>query len=254
MKIRKTKAGTYTTQIAIKDENGKFHSKRFTRPTKKELQAVVLEYQTNNRIYRDSKRFGDCLQRYLDKKGKVLSPSTMKGYEAYQSVLADNYKEFLDLTLDEITAAAIQTLVNDLRSVRKAKTVKNYTGLISSVLKDNDYKMPKFDMKKEQRKFAPNVPTAEIVQKIAATAKGTRWELPFALACMGLRRSGVSDFRLHDCRHFFASYCHDVLHLSDAQIQKLGGWSTDYVMKRVYITSITDEKKTVETAFEKMFT
>ena len=54
------------------------------------------------------------------------------------------------------------------------------------------------------------------------------------------RAAGVEPFRLHDCRHFFVSYCHDVLHLSDAQIMKMGGWKTDSVMKRRYRHSISD--------------
>lgn len=58
-----------------------------------------------------------------------------------------------------------------------------------------------------------------------------------------LKKAGIppeDQFRLHDCRHFFVSYCHDVLRLSDAQIIKLSGHRTDYVMKRVYRHAITD--------------
>lgn len=54
------------------------------------------------------------------------------------------------------------------------------------------------------------------------------------------RRAGVKPFRLHDCRHFFVSYCHDVLKLSDSEIMRLGGWKTDSVMKRRYRHAITD--------------
>ena len=57
-----------------------------------------------------------------------------------------------------------------------------------------------------------------------------------------LKKQNVQHFRFHDLRHFFASYCHNVLKLSDAQIQKLGGWKTDHVMKRVYISSMQDDQ------------
>lgn len=57
-----------------------------------------------------------------------------------------------------------------------------------------------------------------------------------------LEKQGIESFRLHDLRHFFVSYCHNVLRLSDAQIQKLGGWKTDYVMKSRYLQSMNDKQ------------
>ena len=44
---------------------------------------------------------------------------------------------------------------------------------------------------------------------------------------------GIPRFRLHDCRHFFASYAHQE-GMSDADIMASGGWKTDHTMKRVY--------------------
>lgn len=56
-----------------------------------------------------------------------------------------------------------------------------------------------------------------------------------------VKRLGIS-MRFHDLRHFFVSYCHNVLHLSDAQIMRLGGWSSDHIMKRHYLQSMHDEE------------
>lgn len=69
-----------------------------------------------------------------------------------------------------------------------------------------------------------------------------------------LKDNGFPHFRFHDLRHFFASYCHNVLHMSDAQIQKLGGWKTDYVMKQVYIQSMNDKQaaRQAATAFKSL--
>ncbi len=329
MKITRTKAGTYTTVIALRDADGKRHIKRFTAKTRREVQTMALEYQVTAREYIDSKAFGDCLERLLDKKDKVLSPSTMRGYRNYQRVLVREYDAFMRTPIDRITRNQIQELANSLRETKKEKTVKNYIALISSTLEENGIHKPRTTIRKDVQKFEANVPNIEVVRRVSEEVKGTEWELPFGLACMGLRRSeikgvrsedlskenvlhirravveggehrmlyekttktdksdryilipdqladllrkqgvawrrspqsmtdnfhtvlrhaGVHDFRLHDCRHFFASYCHEVLRLSDVQIQKLGGWKTDHVMKRVYITAITDETKSVQSAF-----
>lgn len=55
-----------------------------------------------------------------------------------------------------------------------------------------------------------------------------------------LKKNGLPHYRFHDLRAFFVSYCHNVLHLSDAQVQKLGGWRTSYVMRRHYLQSMQD--------------
>lgn len=55
------------------------------------------------------------------------------------------------------------------------------------------------------------------------------------------KKLGIPSFSLHKFRHFFASYAHDTLKLSDAQIQKIGGWSSD-VMKRVYRHAMDEEQ------------
>lgn len=47
-------------------------------------------------------------------------------------------------------------------------------------------------------------------------------------------RAGVPRFQLHKLRHFFASFMHDKGY-SDKQIQEMGGWKTDNVMKTVYM-------------------
>ena len=46
-------------------------------------------------------------------------------------------------------------------------------------------------------------------------------------------KAGIPSFSLHKLRHFFASYLHDKGY-TDKQIQEMGGWKTDTVMKTVY--------------------
>lgn len=48
-----------------------------------------------------------------------------------------------------------------------------------------------------------------------------------------LHRYKFPPYRLHDCRHFFASYCHSI-GIPEADILAGGGWKTPNVMRRVY--------------------
>lgn len=56
-----------------------------------------------------------------------------------------------------------------------------------------------------------------------------------------IKANNLPHIRFHDLRHFFASYMHEQ-GFSDAQIMKIGGWSTDNVMKRVYRYAMDNEE------------
>ena len=63
---------------------------------------------------------------------------------------------------------------------------------------------------------------------------------------------GLSRFRLHDARHFFASYAHSQ-GVSDADIIATGGWKTDYTMKKIYRHEM-NQKKAQKKIFNKLLT
>lgn len=53
---------------------------------------------------------------------------------------------------------------------------------------------------------------------------------------------GEVHFRFHDLRHYYVSFAH-AMGVPDAYIRETGGWQTDYVMKRVYLDTLTEERK-----------
>ena len=58
-----------------------------------------------------------------------------------------------------------------------------------------------------------------------------------------LRFSGISSkFSMHSLRHYYASIAH-AIGIPDQYIMKMGGWKTDYVMKRNYRTTLSDLEK-----------
>lgn len=77
------------------------------------------------------------------------------------------------------------------------------------------------------------------------TIKAALREYPAALTnCFSLflKTHGFKHYRLHDMRHFFASYCHNVLKMSDKQIQAITGHKTSETLRRVYLHSLEQEQ------------
>lgn len=61
------------------------------------------------------------------------------------------------------------------------------------------------------------------------------------------KKLGIKNFGVHKLRHFYASYLHN-LGYSDKQIQELGGWKTNSVLKTVYQHGMEMEKTRNEVA------
>lgn len=61
-----------------------------------------------------------------------------------------------------------------------------------------------------------------------------------------------NNFSFHSLRHYYVSIAH-VLHISDAYVMKMGGWSSDNVMKRTYRTTFTDQEKKAQGKLDKHF-
>ena len=319
MKVTKTKSGKYTCRLVVSDINGKRKFLRFTDSDKNRLRQTVSNYAADHAVYTESLALGPTMARLLDEKALVLRPSTMHGYRAVQRSLEKDFPALISRPVDKITDRDLQALVNELsRRGLRPKTIRNYLGLISEVLSSEGCRMPDVTVPRGAQAVY-HIPDESVIGKLSDAARGTRMEVPLALAVLGMRRgeicavkasdldgsvlsisraisvadggeeiemdvpktdasvrlvvlpdyiadlireqgcawsssakaltaawphlcikAGVEPFRLHDCRHFFVSYCHEVLRLSDAQIMKLGGWRTDRVMKSHYRHTLSD--------------
>ena len=135
-KAKKLKSGNYRVLVPdYKDENGKWHYKSFTAPTKKEAEYTAAEF-THNRENRElsysNMTLAQAYRRYIDSKSAVLSSSTVDGYEKN---LRNDFKALMPMKLDNITQEHIQLAVNEMSAKYSPKTVRNSHGLLSAVFK-----------------------------------------------------------------------------------------------------------------------
>lgn len=132
---------------------------------------------------------GQAIDKYIESKDSVLSPSTIKSYKLIREA---HLQEIMDIPLSALTQEAVQRAVNALARGRSPKTVRNAYGLLTATLKvyRPDFALRVTLPQKEKKEI--RIPTTEEVDKILLHLKGKKYELPIMLAAlMGLRTSEI---------------------------------------------------------------
>lgn len=184
MKIEKLPSGTYRVRRTIQ---GKAVSVTFPyKPSQKEaLQALQDKYTGRDKL---RMTFDQAAQEYINGKRNTISPSTIRGYESIRKNLPDVVK---NRQLSEITAWDIQRHINDLSADHSPKTVRNIHAFLSSVLGTFCPNLIlNTHLPQKLPKSAP-VPSDDDIRRILEDVAGTEYEIPFRLACYGLRRSEI---------------------------------------------------------------
>ena len=145
-------------------------------------------------IVNDTTPFKRAAETYIESKSNILSPSSIRGYRSIVGHLPDN---FLNAPLNKINKPTLQILVNQLSSQYKPKTVRNTSAFVMSVLKffDIEIKSPTLPPKEVKIDY---IPTEDDIKQILAKVKGTKYEVPFALGTLGLRRSEICALEKED--------------------------------------------------------
>lgn len=319
MKVEKLPSGSYRIRVIVgHDAAGKPIRKSFTHPDRKHLLAVAHSYADEHRQNRRGVTVESAVDAFLAAKTPVLSPSTVRAYTSLAKTLKREHAAFCALSVYDVSQQDMQALIN--RLVKKGntpKTVRNVYGFLSAAFKFAGERLPVANLPQKVKPVI-HIPDEDIARRISEAAKGTRLEVPVALAFFALRRSeicaltpdditgdvihvckaavvgadsavhvkytktytsdryvripaelaakiraqgyvtdytlhglshafdrmlekaGLPHYRLHDLRHFFVSYCHTVLHISDAQIQAITGHKTSVVMQN-YLHSMNDD-------------
>ena len=186
-KAKRLKSGNWRCLVySHTDQNGKRKYESFTAATKKEAEYMAAEFVMDRRRAKEPSNWtlGEAIDKYIDLKRPVLSPSSIYRYE---KIRKSSFQGIMDLPLSRITSTVLQKAVNDemkrtpynRTGTVSPKTVQIEFGLISSTLKrfceGQNYTV---SLPKKARRIR-TLPTPKEVYK---AVYGTDIELPVLLA------------------------------------------------------------------------
>lgn len=132
---------------------------------------------------------GEAIDRYIESKDAVLSPSTIRGYKRMRRTV---FPDLANLKLKDLTQETVQRAINKMAKNYSPKSVRNAHGLLSATLATYN---PDFVLRTtlpQKQKFEIQIPTQDEIKKILSAAKGTEMEIPLLLAVwLGLRLSEI---------------------------------------------------------------
>lgn len=190
-KAKKLPSGSWSVNQFIGMENGKRKYKRFTAPTKREAEYLAAEFVAKKKRPSGRMTVGEAIDRYIESKDGVLSPTTINGY---RNLRQHHFAALMGIRLDKLTREDVQREVNQESKRFSAKTVINAHGLLAAALAMHS---PDFILRTTlPRKIKPlkrDLPTSDDVIRALA---GNPVELPVLLAmCLCLRLSEVRGVR-----------------------------------------------------------
>lgn len=198
VKIERLPSGSYRARVHL--GGGKYKS--ITGKDKKAVQLEAAKYESgvleekNAASPYQTMTLGDAMQKYIDLKSAVLSPSTIRGYDA---IRRNRVPELIEMRLEDITQEDIQRAVNEDAITHSPKSVRNLHCFLSAVLDVYKHDLHLDTTLPQRRKASIAIPTQGEVDALMEYFAGSDMELPFALAaCCGLRQSEICGLRWKD--------------------------------------------------------
>lgn len=180
-----------------RDETGKRVYRSFTAPTKKQAEQAAAIWSAHHQDYNTGGiTVMEAVNRYIDAKRGVLSPSTIRGY---MSMTVDDFDAIGSVKLDMLKSADLQIWISDLAKTRKPKTVRNIYGLLLASAKmfapDMTFNVTLPSIQRRQYRL----PTDDDIQRLLDHAYGTRLWIALMLArYYSMRRSEICALESRD--------------------------------------------------------
>lgn len=122
-------SGVYRCQVMV---NGKRVSVVDENPAVAQAKAIALKNGLmEKKNTGPTMTVGEAIDRYIESKDAVLSPSTIRGYKQLRG---NALQELMVEKLSELTQEDVQRAVNRMAKDKSPKSVRNAHGLLSSAL------------------------------------------------------------------------------------------------------------------------
>lgn len=189
MKIPKAKllpSGNWNVSVMV---DGKRVSVTALTKRQAENAAAALKSGAKSAARASERTVGDAIDRYIDSKDAILSPSTVNGYRKLRKAV---FPELMSVKCSALTQDRVQRAVNKMAREKSPKYVRNAYGLFTATMAE-EFPDKVFRISLPQKE-APKIkiPTMDEIRILHEDCKGTDFELPFLLAVwLGLRTSEI---------------------------------------------------------------
>jgi len=154
---------------------------------------------------------GEAIDRYIESKDAILSPSTVSGY---RRIRTNQLQELMPIRLSDLTPERVQRAINAMAKTKSPKTVRNAHGLLTAMLAEYYPELRLHTTLPQKERTDIVVPSEEDIAAIAAAVKDTSAELPVLLAMwLGLRMSEIRGLT-------WGCIKDDMLHIKQAKVDE----------------------------------
>jgi len=190
MKLEQLPSGSYRVKKIVK---GTTYRVTFDhKPTQSEILSELSKRIESFSESKDS--FFMCVEAYINSKVNILSPSTIISYK----MILRHMPAWLNMPISKLTQIDIQNAVNEYAKDHSPKSVKNYHGLISAVIKMYRPNLVLRTTLPKVKEKEVRVPSHDEISMILKQVEGTEYHIPFQLGCLGMRRGEILALSLDD--------------------------------------------------------
>lgn len=195
---KKTPSGKWRVLAYVGKNVTKSGYKSFTASTKKEAERMAAAFippaPGKERL---NITVGEAIDRYIEVRSAVLSPSTIDGYLSLRNTM---FPALMPVSVSMLTQQQVQQAVNaSTISGKSPKTIRNAHGLLAAVLSELRPDLHLNTVMPQRQKPGIKIPTEEEISQLIKAACPEMQAAILIAAQMGLRRGEICALTVGDC-------------------------------------------------------